>query len=49
MNGGDDRVIFQFSTVGLTELIEMSAGEFEPARERVAADYGGELEHAVAE
>jgi hypothetical protein len=40
VQGGDHGVINHFLAVGLTELVEVTAGELEPARERVAADHG---------
>src|SRR5262249_33221286 len=40
VDGGDDGVFLKFGAVSLAELIEVGAGEFEPARERVAADDG---------
>jgi hypothetical protein len=41
VNGRDDGIVFQFGAVGLTESVEVLAGELEPSRERVAADNGG--------
>jgi hypothetical protein len=39
VDGSDNGVFLEFSAVGLAELIEVSAGKFEPTGKRVAADY----------
>jgi hypothetical protein len=45
VNGSDDCVFLKFRAVGFAELIEVVAGEFEPAGEWIAADDGGAEGH----
>jgi hypothetical protein len=41
LDGDADRVINHLAAIGFAELVEMLAGELQPAREGVAADDGG--------
>jgi len=45
MDGGDDRIFLKFSAIGLAELIEVTASEFEPTGKWVAADDGSAESH----
>jgi hypothetical protein len=39
VQGGDHGIVDHFLAVGFAELVEVSAGEFEPSRERITADH----------